>query len=259
MTRRQGDRETRRRGDEATGRRGDREVGGRENKETRRRGDEATRRPGDREVGRSKTKQPRRRGDREMGRRENKETRRAPPRRPVAPSPCRPVLLFILSLLIPLIANAQTGEITGRVVSEGGSGIPNMMVYLSPAGSTQRAASDQPENAVTDAEGNFKFTGLATRLYFVSVYPSKGYTFLPVPASERTPPRNYRPGDSVTFTLIKGGVITGRVTTLTGEPMIGVQIGLMTVRDFEGKPVREFASGRSRITDDRGVYRFYGI
>jgi hypothetical protein len=235
MTRRQGDKETRRRGDGATGRRGDREVG------------------------RSKNKETRRRGDREMGRGENKGTRRAPPRRPVTPSLRCPVLLFILSLLIPLIANAQTGEITGRVVSEGGSGIPNMTVYLSPAGSTPRAASDQPESAVTDGEGNFKFTGLAPRLYFVSVSPSKGYTFLPVPASERTPRRNYRPGDSVTFTLIKGGVITGRVTTLTGDPMIGVQVSLMAVKDFEGKPMREFASGQPRTTDDRGVYRFYGI
>jgi len=135
-----------------------------------------------------------------------------------------------------------------------------MTVYLSPAGSIQRSASDQPENAVTDADGNFKFTGLAQRLYFVNLFLSKGYTFLPVPTSERTPQRNYRPGDNVTFTLIKGGVITGRVTTLTGEPMIGVQVSLMTVRDFEGKPVRDgFVNGRPRATDDRGFYRFYGV
>src|SRR5262245_66396120 len=140
---------------------------------TRRQGDKETRKRGDGETGK--------RGDRELGRRENEGTRRAPPRRPVAQSPSRPVFLFLLSLFIPLMANAQTGEITGRVVSEGGSGIPNMTVYLSPAGSIQRSASDQPESAVTDGEGNFKFTGLAPRLYFVNVSPSKGYTFLPVP------------------------------------------------------------------------------
>jgi len=170
--------------------------------------------------------------------------------------------LFLFSLFIPFIANAQTGEITGRVVTEDGGGAPNVNVYLSPVGSSRRAASnDKPESAVTDGDGNFKFTGLGPRQYSVGIIYGKGYINRPVPASERTAPRTYRPGDHVTFTLIRGGVITGRVTTPTGEPMIGVQVFAMLVRDSEGNHVRDIVvgGGRPHSTDDRGVYRIYGL
>lgn len=169
-------------------------------------------------------------------------------------------LLFLL--FIPLIADAQTGEITGRVVGGDGGGMPNVAVYLRPIGSSRRAASNnQPENAVTDGDGNFKFTGLAPREYSINVTIGKGYITPPVPASERAPNRAYRPGDHVTFTLVKGGAITGRVTTSTGEPMIGVQVSAVMVKDFDGNPTRDIViqSGRLRSTDDRGVYRIYGL
>jgi hypothetical protein len=185
---------------------------------------------------------------------------------PVSPSPRLPVslplCLFLFSLFLPLIADAQTGEITGKVVSEDGGGMPNVMVYLSPVGSGQRAASNgQPESAVTDRGGNFKFTGLAPRQYSVNVDAGKGYINRPVPTSERGARRTYRPGDQVTITLVRGGVITGRVTTPTGDPMIGVQVSAMMVKDFEGNPLRDVVinTGRPRITDDRGVYRIYGL
>jgi hypothetical protein len=163
---------------------------------------------------------------------------------------------------MPLIANAQTGEITGRVVTEDGTGAPNVRVFLSPVGPGRRAApNNQPENVTTDGDGNFKFTGLAPIQYSVVVANGKGYINPPVPASERTARRTYRPGEHVTFTLVKGGVITGRVTTSTGEPMIGAQVSAAMVRDFEGNPSRDIVitNGRPRATDDRGVYRIYGL
>jgi hypothetical protein len=57
--------------------------------------------------------------------------------------------------------------------------------------------------------------------------------------------------------MIKGGAITGRVTNAMGEPLISVQVNPMMTRDAEGNPVR--GGGRSRFTDDRGVYRIYGL
>ncbi|HEU0186202.1 MAG TPA: hypothetical protein VFS27_12855 [Blastocatellia bacterium] len=64
------------------------------------------------------------------------------------------------------MADAQTGEITGRVVSGDGGGLPNVGVFLNPVVSGRRSASNyQPETAVTDVDGNFKFTGLAARQY----------------------------------------------------------------------------------------------
>ncbi|MGH9935807.1 MAG: carboxypeptidase regulatory-like domain-containing protein [Blastocatellia bacterium] len=165
----------------------------------------------------------------------------------------------IVLLMLRLGAGAQTGVITGRVVSEDGGGMPNVPVFLSQVGSNQRAINAQPERTATDEDGNFRFTGLAPRLYSVNVLAAKGYVYQPVPASERNNRGYHRIGDSVTLTLIRGGVITGRVTTATGEPMIGVQVSAMMVRDFEGSPLRQQGGGRPRTTDDRGVYRLYGL
>ena len=55
------------------------------------------------------------------------------------------------------------------------------------------------------------------------------------------------------------GVITGRVTTLTGEPMVGVRVSALMVKDLNGNPERRQFGGRQRFTDDRGVYRIYGL
>jgi hypothetical protein len=55
------------------------------------------------------------------------------------------------------------------------------------------------------------------------------------------------------------GVITGRVTTLTGEPMIGVKVIAVMVKNLNGDPERRQSGERSRLTDDRGVYRLYGL
>src|SRR5688572_16977290 len=55
------------------------------------------------------------------------------------------------------------------------------------------------------------------------------------------------------------GVITGKVTTLTGEPMVGVRVSAVMVKDLNGNPERRQFGGRPRFTDDRGVYRIYGL
>src|SRR5262249_34740451 len=136
----------------------------------------------------------------------------------------------ITILLLNCEAGAQTGMITGRVISEDGGGLPNVSVYLSSVGSSQRVETySTPETAVTDEDGNFKFTGLAPRLYMVNVSMMKGYVTQPVTASERNNRLYYRIGDNVTINLIRGGVITGRVTTSTGEAMIGVQVSAVMV------------------------------
>lgn len=58
---------------------------------------------------------------------------------------------------------------------------------------------------------------------------------------------------------ISGGVITGRVTTLTGEPMVGVEVTPVLVEKLDGYPEPRELRLSARHTDDRGVYRFYGL
>src|SRR5262245_2218513 len=58
---------------------------------------------------------------------------------------------------------------------------------------------------------------------------------------------------------IFGGVITGRVTTLAGEPMVDVQVLAVMVKSLNGYPERRQSVQDRHSTDDRGVYRFYGL
>jgi hypothetical protein len=158
----------------------------------------------------------------------------------------------------PLTAGAQTGEITGRVVTEDGVGMPNVTVFLNPVTTDRRQTRGGSQNqTTTDEDGNFKFTGLAQRVYSVNALSSKGYAPRTIPVSERQYGAYHRVGANVTITMIKGGAITGRVTNAMGEPLISVQVNAAMVRDAEGNPVR--GGGPRRFSDDRGVYRIYGL
>jgi hypothetical protein len=107
-----------------------------------------------------------------------------------------------------------------------------------------------------DADGNFKVTGLSHGVYSI-VAQAPGY----VSAQELS--RKYRVGESVIIRMARGGVITGRVTDEFGEPMVGVQVSADRVADSEGKPDRGAPTKNEmyspRTTDDRGVYRIYGL
>src|SRR5262245_21343496 len=168
------------------------------------------------------------------------------------------VLLFYLCF-VHLTQEARTGIITGRVVTEDGSGLPGVTVTLTPAAADRRAISRGSQNRTsTDEDGNFKFTGLAPYVYSVSASSAKGYAPSPVPVSERQDSGYHRIGASVTIIMMKGGAITGRVTNVLGEPVIGVQVNAAIARGAEGNPDRGGIS-RSDFTDDRGVYRIYGL
>src|SRR5262245_28694604 len=161
-------------------------------------------------------------------------------------------------LSLPIITAAQqTGSITGRVVVEGGAGLSNVTVRLYPANTGQRSGAGLITTA-TDEEGNFKFTSIPPAAYSISVLELKGYVYQPVPAAERNLRRYYRLGDNAIISLIRGGVITGRVTTAEGDSMVGVVVSALRVRDAQGNPLRQQFSPQ-RLTDDRGVYRLYGL
>ncbi len=168
------------------------------------------------------------------------------------------LLLFSLCF-VPLTSEAQTGVITGRVVTEDGSGLPGVTVTLTPVAADLRTISPGSQNRTsTDEDGNFKFTGLAPCVYSVSASSVKGYVPSPVPVSERQDSGYHRIGANVTISMIEGGAITGRVTNALGEPVIGVQVNAAMARGAEGNPDRG-GSGNPRFTDDRGVYRIYGL
>src|SRR5713226_4291963 len=148
--------------------------------------------------------------------------------------------------------NSATGTINGRVVNEGGQPLLGSTVYVRPAG-----PATQARTTVTDSEGNFKVSNLDSAVYRVSAW-LPAYTTTPRDPDD--PANYYRPGDSVRLELIRGGVITGTVTTLAGEPIVAVRVRAYLIRDAQGQTPRGvITSFGERSTDDRGIYRIYGL
>ncbi|HEY0375795.1 MAG TPA: carboxypeptidase-like regulatory domain-containing protein [Pyrinomonadaceae bacterium] len=175
---------------------------------------------------------------------------------------------FILAALVTptLRADAQeaprtqsTAVITGRV-SVGGKGAPNVAVALYKFEfSPDRSAITR---GATDAEGNYRLTNVPAGRYIILalapayVGPSEGG----FGGTGKTV--NVAEGEAVEkldFALVPGGVITGRVREADGSPVIGERVQLNPV----GQQVhlRGFLNENSFMyeTDDRGVYRLYGI
>src|SRR5687767_14686600 len=145
-----------------------------------------------------------------------------------------------------------SGTITGQVVSETGQPVAGALVSVRAYGST-----GQGRSTTTDAEGSFQVAGLDPLSYIVSASFSAYVAAPRDPDSTEAP--YYRVGDSVKLQLIKGGVMTGTVSTATGEPVVAVRVRAYMIRDHNGQPPRYGAPYRERTTDDRGVYRIYGL
>lgn len=173
------------------------------------------------------------------------------------------LLGLTLAIVLPANSAAQSqrdesqtapnaGTIAGQVVTESGQPLAGAAVTVRAYGS-----AGQGRNTLTDAEGNFQVTGLDPAAYLVSASVSAYVTAPRDPDSIQSP--YYRVGDSVRLELMKGGVITGTVATAADEPVVGVRVRAYMIRDNNGQPPRYGAPFRERTTDDRGVYRIYGL
>ncbi len=167
-----------------------------------------------------------------------------------------------LILLFALCANAQRGSqpatakvevkagvIAGRVVNENGEPHVNADVWVRPV-TPEGLPGTQ---TTTNRAGVFKVSGLASGSYTVSAE---------VPAhipKTLTKPIVYKDGDLVTLTLMKGGVVTGTVTNVKGEPIVAIGVRVRMVRDESGRSYESFGRYFDNTTDDRGVYRVYGL
>ena len=172
-------------------------------------------------------------------------------------------LAALLLALAPMAASvaAQTpssGAITGQVVAEDGKALADVTVFLSTPGTDRLRGVSR--TTTTDGNGNFQFANLADRSYIITAFGQKGYVIKSPVTAEQMPVR-YRPGDNVTITMTRGGVITGRVANASGDPLINISVAAIRVRDAEGNKTGIITgSGASpRPTDDRGVYRLYGL
>jgi Carboxypeptidase regulatory-like domain len=143
------------------------------------------------------------------------------------------------------------GAITGRVIGADGQPMSDVRVY-------GRRISESPRShysVASDDDGNFKLTGLSAGAYILNAYVP-GY----VTAESLYENAIHRIGENVSINMIKGGVITGRVTDEAGEPLVGVNVLSYRLRNLEGITAGfESYSRNEGMTDDRGIYRIYGL
>jgi hypothetical protein len=112
-------------------------------------------------------------------------------------------------------------------------------------------------STTTDAEGIFTVNNLEPGLYAVSAN-APAYTSVPSDLSD--PTTYHRIGDSVDVRLVRGGIITGTVTNSLGEPVVAVRVRAIMIRDANGQPPKfPFFGPGQQQTDDRGIYRMYGL
>jgi len=172
---------------------------------------------------------------------------------------------FVLLVLTCVSAGAQqptptpetsndvtTGTITGSIVNERGEPMPGATVFIRQLG-TQNAG----RTSSADSEGRFRITGLEPALYVI-IGSAAAYVYqYPEPDSS---PSYYRVGDSVRIEMVKGGVITGSVVNTAGEPIVGIRVRAIRIKDPKGQTPRTPQYGNTeRSTDDRGIYRLYGL
>lgn len=174
------------------------------------------------------------------------------------------IFLFSASSVAQTTA-AGNGSISGRITF-GGKGVAGISVVARVGDSREENRTVARTN--TDGEGNYQLNGLTAgrftivpiaKAYVVAAgggYKIPGQT---VDVAENESVKN------IDFNLVRGGVITGRITDLEGRPIIGERVSL-TSQDGsiqEGSinvpPMRMMLPGGKNQTDDRGVYRLYGL
>ena len=145
---------------------------------------------------------------------------------------------------------AARGIISGRVIDEAGQPFPYVVVTVSRAEGTD----EERRQVATDESGSFKVDDLAAAAYDVGCY-AEAYVEDPDDDSKIY----HLTGDSVTLRLRKGGVISGTVTDEAGTPLVRVEVAALRVRDADGHRVNGERHDAHAETDDRGIYRIYGL
>ena len=162
------------------------------------------------------------------------------------------ILLTLIAAWTPL-QRADTGVLQGLVITDTPAPRPvrRATVRLSGAGPTTRLVG-------TDDEGRFLFDGLPAGSFTLSVTkPGYVQTFYGSKHPGRGPGMLIALADGgredVTVKILPGAAITGVLTDVAGRPAPSVPVIAVALRATPATPPA------SATTDDRGVYRIYGL
>jgi hypothetical protein len=152
----------------------------------------------------------------------------------------------------PASATSPTGTIKGRLVASDGQPLINANVMVQSLTSTPTAKPTR-----VDADGRFVFDDLPAAAYLI-IGTAPGYIDQSMSQGDATQWPRHLIGSDVSINMIRGGVITGMVTNVKGEPIVGIPIRA-TMQNAQPSITNFFTGAGVSETDDRGIYRIYGL
>ena len=198
------------------------------------------------------------------------------------------IAAFITALSLSPVRAAQGGNaiISGIVIQAGtAQPIDGVQILMTPV-ATAPGPARNPKGSFTDQLGRFEVGDLAPGRYRIQWTRSGYYTppvgtagpdatvisglkaqlgtsdlFIASPPAATSVTIELQPQEKVggfVFTLIPGGVISGRVFDSMGNPLVNVPLVAMTLRYEDGHKVLR-PGGSSATSDDRGNFRLFGL
>ncbi len=185
----------------------------------------------------------------------------------------RALVATLLTLLFAFVSFTRAGAqqatpapvkepatVSGRVTTSNGKPAREVPVVLQPAEWTMQR--ETVAKGSTDEDGRYKLTNVPPGRYHLTAV-SPGYVFAEAGANGWQPGKfvNVVAGDELKdldFTLVRGGVVTGRVTDSDGKPVVEEAVTLIPA-DVNERKARQYARPVNAVTDDRGVYRAWGV
>ncbi len=177
------------------------------------------------------------------------------------------VLLSLLAFSVSHYAQSTTkqtsktsaGTVSGRVTIKE-KGAAGVLVGLRKA--EQFNPLEPYLKATTDHDGFYRITNVAVGSY--EVMPSAPAYVMVGAGTARAKHVIVNEDEEVSdinFSLVRGGVITGKVTDADGRPVIQQQIQLFRVEALSQPqtPERPVFPATVGQTDDRGIYRMFGL
>lgn len=157
----------------------------------------------------------------------------------------------------------ETGTVTGRVLLDG-KPAQGVIVIATPSVSDPTKMVEQMlkpstlPKAVTDSDGRYRFEAVPAGKYSIALSAPTLVSADPEAHNLVTVSEGATIED-INFSLSRGGVITGKVTDSDERPVIAEEISLK--RGESAKPGDSDSSeeGRMYFTDDRGIYRIFGL